>query len=229
MSFPLPDHLKQIPNAEYQRLMKQVVHLQSGTVSNAIHDIGTGYGLNYGVQIPQIKQLLQQTRPNNALAFLLWNQAIREAKIMATFLFEPDKLTNQQVITLISTINNNELAEQMARNCLAQLPNSSLPMHNFEQWPVWGQYAVILAVARCVEQGTVSFADCQNLTNNLIQHLDHQNDSQLIPALAILFQKTYQQFAGHQQAVIQYITKFSNHPHQLISKAAQQFLWLNSL
>jgi hypothetical protein len=227
MSFPLPNHLKQIPNAEYQRLMNKVVNLQNGSVSGSMNQMGMGYGLNYGVQIPLLKQLVQHTQPNNALAFLLWNQSIRESKIMATYLFEPKNLDNMQLASIIKGIHNNELAEQMARNCLWQLPQLNLVVQQLGQWPVWGQYSVILAVPGYVGSKKMGQTEAATLIHEIISQFGASSDIVLNRALQILFQKLYQCFCGNNAIVYQYIKQLSTSNNLTVKSAAQHFLWLN--
>lgn len=102
--------------------MRRVSRMQNGDISKLLRKMGIAYRLNYGVSIPHLRQLIPDIKPNNELAFLLWTRNIRETKILASMLFEIDKLTLEEALLIGSKVNNQELIEQFSRNLFARLP-----------------------------------------------------------------------------------------------------------
>lgn len=106
----------------YKKLMRRVSRMQNGDISKILRKMGIAYRLNYGVSIPHLRQLIPDIKPNNELAFLLWNRNIRETKILSSMLFEIDSLTKEQALEIGSKVNNQELIEQFSRNLFARMP-----------------------------------------------------------------------------------------------------------
>lgn len=59
------------------------------------------YGINtentLGVPIPVLRQIAEETGRNHALALRLWDSGIHEARILACFIDEPEKVTSGQM------------------------------------------------------------------------------------------------------------------------------------
>ena len=58
----------------------------NGAVSQSMREKGLVYKLNFGVELPRIKQIAARYEPNHELAQALWKEDIRECKILATLL-----------------------------------------------------------------------------------------------------------------------------------------------
>ena len=67
-------------------LMRRLRIEMNGAVADAMREYGggrQGYGLNYGVSLPTIKDVAREYAPDHELARLLWRQDVRELKIAA--------------------------------------------------------------------------------------------------------------------------------------------------
>ena len=51
----------------------------------------------YGVSIPNLRKLAKEIGKDHELAQILWGANIRETRILATMIDEPDKITNEQM------------------------------------------------------------------------------------------------------------------------------------
>lgn len=121
MSFPLPDNIMQSPHVAVKEIMGQVKLWQSGALVESMQRMGINYTLNYGVGIPQLRKLAAQFIPDNSLAFQLFQYDIREAKILASMLFVPNKLSFDQLLQIVTEVNMTELLEQYSRNLFAKI------------------------------------------------------------------------------------------------------------
>jgi hypothetical protein len=99
---------------------------QNGEVSRLMCRMGIINKLNYGVPVTTLRQIAQQFYPNHALGLKLWQQDIREAKIMASMLTQPEQLTSEEIQYIINTIDNLEFAELFGRDIISQINQTSL-------------------------------------------------------------------------------------------------------
>jgi 3-methyladenine DNA glycosylase AlkD len=51
----------------------------------------------YGVSIPNLRKIAKRIRKNHHLAQELWSSGVHEAKILASLIDEPKKVTNRQM------------------------------------------------------------------------------------------------------------------------------------
>ena len=58
----------------------------NGVVSQSMREKGLNYKLNFGVELPRLKQIAAEIEKNHDLAQVLWKEEIRESKILAAML-----------------------------------------------------------------------------------------------------------------------------------------------
>ena len=105
-----------------QQIRKQLRLAMNGVVSSSMRDKGMDYKMNFGVSVPKIKEIASQYEPSEALASLLWEQDVRELKIMATLLYPADAFTAEAANRWVSELKHLEIAEQLVANLLPKLP-----------------------------------------------------------------------------------------------------------
>lgn len=108
-------------------LMRRLKIEMNGAVTDAMREYGggqRGYGLNYGVSLPTIREIAQTYAPDHALALLLWRQDVRELKLAALFVDDPAAVTARQMEDWASTWRAAELAEQCAMQLFWRSPEA---------------------------------------------------------------------------------------------------------
>lgn len=105
-----------------QQIRKQLRLAMNGVVSSSMRDKGMDYKMNFGVSVPKIKEIASQYEPSESLASLLWEQDVRELKIMATLLYPADAFTAEAANRWVSELKHLEIAEQLVANLLPKLP-----------------------------------------------------------------------------------------------------------
>lgn len=116
-------------------LMRRLRIEMNGAVTDAMREHGggqQGYGLNYGVSLPTIRDVAAEYAPDHELAQTLWQQDVREMKLAALFVEDAEAVTAAQMERWAADWRVPELAEQ----CAMQLFWRSL-----EAWPTaveWG-------------------------------------------------------------------------------------------
>lgn len=107
--------------------MRRLKIEMNGAVTDAMRDYGggvQGYGLNYGVSLPTIKDVARESAPDHELALALWRQDVRELKLAALFVDDPAQVTEGQMEAWASGWRVPELAEQCAMQLFWQSPDA---------------------------------------------------------------------------------------------------------
>ncbi len=71
---------------------------------------------NYGVKIPELRKMARQIGKNHDLAQELWNSDIRETKILAGMVDDPEMVTEAQIETWVKEFDNWEVCDQCCMN-----------------------------------------------------------------------------------------------------------------
>lgn len=108
-------------------LMRRLKIEMNGAVTDAMREYGggqRGYGVNYGVSLPTIKEVARSYAPDHDLAQTLWRQDIRELKLAALFIDDPTAVTAEQMEHWGAEWTIPELAEQCAMQLFWRSPDA---------------------------------------------------------------------------------------------------------
>ncbi len=94
----------------------------NGIVSDSMRKKGVEYKLILGVSIPEIKLIASAYKPDAELAKWLWEQDVREHKILATMLYPIDTFTEEEAEKWVGEIRYQEIVEQFCHNLAQHLP-----------------------------------------------------------------------------------------------------------
>ncbi len=86
----------------------------NGAVADAMRYYGEKYGLNYGVSLPTLRQIANQEQPDHSLAQYLYKQQVRELRLAALHIAQPEKITSSEADFWTEGVINSEVAEEMA-------------------------------------------------------------------------------------------------------------------
>lgn len=103
----------------------------NGVASHSMREKGLDYKLNFGVELPRIKDIARQHDQNHDLAQTLWKENVRESKILAAMLQPIDSFFPEIADIWVEDINNPEIAELTSMNLFQYLPYA--PSKSF-QW-----------------------------------------------------------------------------------------------
>lgn len=95
-----------------------IMHRANGEVAENMRLAGIIYKVNYGVPIPELKVLAKPYAGDHDLALELFREDIRECKIMASLIADPEKLTGEQIDEWAADFTNPEIVEQVCGNLL---------------------------------------------------------------------------------------------------------------
>ena len=107
---------------ELKEIRTQLRMAMNGVISTSMREKGIDYKLNFGVPLPEIKQIAARHEPGSELAAALWKEDIREFKILASLLQPVDDFPFKQAERWVKEIPYLEIAEQCSRNLFCKLP-----------------------------------------------------------------------------------------------------------
>ena len=97
-------------------IKSQIIHRASGEVAENMRMAGIIYKVNYGVPIPELKELAKPYKGDHDLALELYAEDIRECKILASLIADPERLTGEQIDEWAAEFTNPEIVEQVCGN-----------------------------------------------------------------------------------------------------------------
>lgn len=130
------------------RMRKQM----NGAVADAMYYYGARYGLNYGVSLPTIRDIASQEGKDHDLALYLYKQQVRELRLAALHIADPQSMTAEQASAWAEGIINSEVSEEMA---FALLPYAIAFNDIYREWNQseneFLAYAALMAASRSAE------------------------------------------------------------------------------
>lgn len=104
--------------------IKQSLRLSmNGIVSAHQRKSGLDYKINFGVEIPRIKSIAAEYKPCKELSEALWQENIRESKLLAIFLL-PKKDYSAVAEKWIAETTFTEIADHLSRTILCKIPTA---------------------------------------------------------------------------------------------------------
>lgn len=86
----------------------------NGETARSMREKGLSYHLNWGINLPDLKEIASHYDKDYHLAIALWKEDIRECKILALMLMPPEKMLPEIVDVWIGQTDTQELVELSA-------------------------------------------------------------------------------------------------------------------
>lgn len=93
----------------------------NGVTAASMRAKGVGYRMNFGVDVPRLKQIAARYVPDKVLAEIMWKEDVRELKILATMLCPPVCFFKEDAYRWIWGVANQEIREQVCKNLFQEL------------------------------------------------------------------------------------------------------------
>lgn len=100
--------------------------MMNGVASSSMRGKGVGGYLNWGIQLPVLKELANEYGKNYDLSIALWKENVRECKILATLIMPCDMMKDDLVSLWMEQTSTQEIAEYATFNLYQHLENASL-------------------------------------------------------------------------------------------------------
>lgn len=140
---------------ETLRHIKQDFHtMMNGVASTSMREKGLAYKVNFGIELPRLQAYADEVRATlqkespllslYSLALALWNEPIRECRLLAGMLMPPAEMDEQTAELWVEQMQWKEEAECTVMHLLQHLPYASTlafrwiaderPMHRLTGW-----------------------------------------------------------------------------------------------
>lgn len=139
-------------------LLGELRRERNGAVADAMCLCGKPYGLNYGVSLPTLRRIARAETPDHDFARYLYVQDVRELRLAALYIAQPERVTMGEAAFWAAGIINSEVAEEASFALLSRV--GVLP-ELFRSWITASpllQYAALLAAARS-PQASLAWVD----------------------------------------------------------------------
>ena len=136
-------------NSQLKEIKTQLRLSMNGSASTIMRERGLKYKLNFGVELPRIKQIASQFDKDHDLAQALWKEDIRECKILAGLLQPIDTFFPEIMDIWIEAMSTVEIAEMTCMHLFQHLPYA--PQKSLQLIANEGEYQQIcgyLTIAR---------------------------------------------------------------------------------
>lgn len=111
-------------NEKIKEIKKDFRLAMNGVVSSIQRNHGLNYKINFGIEIPRLKAIAGKYEKDEFIARRLWQENIRESKILAIFLL-PESVYLDIAEEWISEAPFTEIADHLTMNILSKLPNAT--------------------------------------------------------------------------------------------------------
>jgi len=106
--------------------IKQKLRLNmNGVASTGMREAGIGYKLNFGVRIPELKQIASETGKDAELAAALWKEDVRECRILAALVYPEDQFMPDMADLWIEQIEFPDLAEMCSMYLFSRMQGAA--------------------------------------------------------------------------------------------------------
>lgn len=147
----------------------------NGAVADAMRYYGEKYGLNYGVSLPTLRQIANQEQPDHTLAQYLYKQQVRELRLAALHIAQPEKITLSEADFWAEGVINSEVAEEMAFVMLSKAAEAKAII---DKWSDSDDELLIYTALMAASRNT------ENISKELIIKVEsiaaHYNSSRII-------------------------------------------------
>ena len=110
---------------QVKEIKKQFRLFMNGIVSQSMREKGLGYKLNFGIELPRLKEIASKFGKNHEVAQALWKENIRECKIMAGLLQPIETFYPEIADIWVEDMHYPEIAELTCMNLFRHLPYAS--------------------------------------------------------------------------------------------------------
>ncbi|MHA2062267.1 MAG: DNA alkylation repair protein [Candidatus Sifarchaeia archaeon] len=101
---------------QYTEIIKKLKALANPESVEGMKRFGITAENIYGVSIPNLRTLSKEIGKNHSLALELWSSGIHDAKILASLIDNPKKVTEGQMESWVQEFNSWDICDQCANN-----------------------------------------------------------------------------------------------------------------
>lgn len=169
------DTVKQIKQS-FRRYM-------NGVAAASMREKGLQYKVNWGISLPNLRDIASNYTPDVALAQQLWSEQSRECRILATMLMPPLCLNEDVAKQWVDGVDTVELAEQLSFNLLQHIPfGLDVAKESLSSQNPMAQLCAIHLLSRLLSTKKVEPKDIDQSTKQTVDKLQSSNNLSLAHA-----------------------------------------------
>lgn len=225
--FGLPTDLQHTDDIELKGIMQETIMFQNGSIANQMAKSGVRGNMNYGVSLTDLKNIAKKYGTNHKLARSLCPLKIREAKILASLLFDGNMLDSNDLQLIRQSIVNIDLAENLARNIICKVDNIGF-IEQLANGDKWQTVASIHAIGWCV---CMNNPTASNMATWLVDHIDFLISKNLQETIQPILttMKDIANTSDEWKITIENLAKrLSASPSEMANSIGTQYIWANT-
>ena len=121
-----------------QEIKKLFYTYRNGVVADTLRRFGYPHKVIFGLQVPQIAAIARELRfdtatERNVTAEKLWaDREVRESRLLACYLFDPQTITHEKALELACDTRSQEESDMLAFRLLKRLQSPDLLLARLE-------------------------------------------------------------------------------------------------
>lgn len=178
-------------NSDLLNIKKELRAAMNGILSAKMREAGAPYKLVFGVELPRLQNIANEFQPSRSLAQQLWNENIRECKLLATMLMPPEEFLPEVADIWTDEIPTAEVAQILCMQLLCKEPWCASVAFEWIASPApMRQLCGFLCIARLLQQGAQlqerSAQELQDQAQSLLPNADLPLRKAIIAATSYL-------------------------------------------
>ena len=175
-------------------IKKELRAAMNGILSAKMREAGAPYKLIFGVELPRLQSIASEFHPSRMLAQELWNENIRECKLLATMLMPPQEFLPEMADIWVDEISTAEVAQVFSMQLLCKEPWCATVAFEWIASPAaMRQLCGFLCIARLLQQGAQlqdrSIEELKDQAQSLLPNADLPLRKAIIAATSFLSEK----------------------------------------
>lgn len=175
-------------------IKKELRASMNGILSAKMREAGAPYKLVFGVELPRLQSIAGEFPPSRQLAQQLWNENIRECKLLATMLMPPQEFLPEVAEIWADEIPTAEVAQVFVMHLLSKEPWCAVTAFEWiaSTYPM-RQLCGFLCIARLLRQGALlnerSILELKDQAQSLLPNADLALRKAIMATLSSLSEK----------------------------------------
>lgn len=154
MTKPMTTKCLDMENSDIQDIKRELRAAMNGILSARMREAGAPYKLVFGVELPRLQSIATEFQPSRTLAQQLWNENIRECKLLAAMLMPPQEFLPEIADIWIDEIPTAEVAQVLSMQLISKEPWCATSAFEWIASPSpMRQLCGFLCIARLLQQG----------------------------------------------------------------------------
>ena len=175
-------------------IKKELRAAMNGILSAKMREAGAPYKLIFGVELPRLQSIASEFHPSRMLAQELWNENIRECKLLATMLMPPLEFLPEMADIWVDEISTAEVAQVFSMQLLCKESWCATVAFEWIASPApMRQLCGFLCIARLLQQGARlqdrSIEELKDQAQSLLPNADLPLRKAIIAATSFLSEK----------------------------------------